>query len=110
MNQVTIKRFIEDNYATLVTDSSDEAMEIIKRKKVDLILMDISINGSKNGLELTKELKKSKEFSHIPILAVTAHAFEEDRQKAIAAGCDNYLAKPFTKELLLEMIKVFVNK
>jgi PAS domain S-box-containing protein len=110
MNQVTIKRFIEDNYATIVTDSSDEAMEIIKRKKVDLILMDISINGSKNGLELTKELKESKEFSHIPVLAVTAHAFEEDRQKAIAAGCDNYLAKPFTKESLLEMIKVFVNK
>ena len=108
MNQVTIKRFLKDMYVTLVTDSSDEAMKILKKGKVDLILMDISIKGSKNGLELTKELKKSKEFSHIPIIAVTAHAFEEYRQKALRAGCDSYLAKPFTKESLLNKLAVFV--
>ena len=66
--------------------------------------MDISINGSKNGLELTKELKGSKEYSAIPVIAVTAHAFETDKHNAFDAGCDNYLAKPFTKESLLNMI------
>jgi CheY-like chemotaxis protein len=110
MNQITIKRFIEDNYIAIVTDSSDEAMEILNKGKVDLILMDISINGIKNGLELTKELKESKDFPHIPIIAVTAHAFVEDKQNALAAGCDSYLAKPFTKESLLNMIEDSVNK
>jgi len=72
--------------------------------------MDISIKGRLDGLGLTKELKKSKEFSHVPVIAITAHAFEEDKQKALKAGCDNYLAKPFTKESLLNMIAVYACK
>jgi len=110
MNQITIRRFIENNYGVIVTHSSDEAREIIKKEKVDIILMDITIKGSKNGLELTKELKASKEFSHIPIIAVTAHAFESDRINSLAAGCDDYLSKPLTKESLLKMIAVYINK
>ena len=107
MNQVTIRRFMENSYNVMVTGSSDEAMDIIKNGKVDIILMDISIKGKKNGLELTKELKASKEFSHIPIIVVTAHAFEEDKQNALKAGCNSYLSKPFTKEALLEMVDGF---
>jgi PAS domain S-box-containing protein len=104
INQVTIKKFLDDKYKCLTTDSSDGALEILKTNKVDIILMDISISGCMNGLELTKELKRSKEFSHIPVIAVTAHAFESDHQNAINAGCDGYLAKPFTKESLLNII------
>jgi PAS domain S-box-containing protein len=104
MNQVTIKKFLGNKYKAITTDSSDGALEMLKSNKVDLILMDVSIRGSKNGLELTKELKASKEFSRIPIIAVTAHAFKEDREKALTAGCNSYLAKPFTKESLLNMI------
>jgi len=107
MSQVTIRRLLENSYSVIITDSSDEAMEIIKKEKIDIILMDISIRGKKNGLELTKELKASKEFSHIPVIAVTAHAFEEDKQNALDAGCDSYLAKPFSKEALLNMIAGF---
>jgi hypothetical protein len=110
LNQVTIKKFIEKNYVTLITDSSDEVLDIIKKDKVDIILMDISIRGSRNGLELTKALKAAKEFSHIPVIAITAHAFESDKQNALEAGCSGFLAKPFTKESLLILIKDFVNK
>lgn len=63
--------------------------------------MDISIKGSMNGLELTKYIKTTKEFSHIPTIAITAHAFLKDKQKAIEAGCDDYLSKPFSKKDLL---------
>ena len=110
LNQVTIKKFIARKYNTLVTDSSDVTLEILKNKKVDLILMDISIKGKMNGLELTKELKASKEFSHIPVIAITAHAFEEDKQNALGAGCDHFLAKPFTKQSLLALIAEFEGK
>jgi PAS domain S-box-containing protein len=104
INQLAIKRILENRYTTIITDSSDEVLEILKKNKVNIILMDISIWGKKNGLELTKELKASKEFSHIPIIAVTAHAFEDDRQNALEAGCDNFLTKPFSKKLLLDMM------
>jgi hypothetical protein len=110
LNQFTIKKFIEKSYITIFTDSSDEVMAIINKDKVDIILMDISIKGSRNGLDLTRELKAAKEFSHIPVIAITAHAFESDKQNALEAGCSGFLAKPFTKESLLIMIKDFVNK
>jgi len=57
---------------------------------------------------LTKNLKAMKEYSHIPIIAVTAHASNRDHLNALAAGCDDYLSKPFTKESLLDMIMKFV--
>ncbi|MFA6980835.1 MAG: PAS domain S-box protein [Ignavibacteriaceae bacterium] len=110
INQVTTKRFLQNRYNTLITASSDEALTILKKNKVDIILMDISIGGSKDGLELTKELKASKEFRHIPIIAVTAHAFDKDRQTALAAGCDAYLSKPFTKESLLEKMDTVIDR
>src|ERR1035437_7188210 len=110
LNQITIKKFIEKKSNTIITNSSDEALEILKKNKVDIILMDISIMGHRNGLELTKELKASKEFSHIPVIAVTAHAFEKDKQNALEAGCDNFLAKPFSREVLIEMIADYADK
>ncbi|MCJ7552657.1 MAG: PAS domain S-box protein [Ignavibacteriaceae bacterium] len=108
INQITIIRFIKASYNTISTDSSDEAIELLKNNKVDMILMDISIKGSKNGLELTKELKASKEYLHIPIIGVTAHAFESDRNNALEAGCDDYISKPFLKNLLLDTMGKFV--
>jgi signal transduction histidine kinase/ActR/RegA family two-component response regulator len=110
INQLTIKKFLENRFTVIITDSSDEVIEILLQKNIDLILMDISIWGKKNGLELTKELKASKEFSHIPVIAVTAHAYEDDRLNALEAGCDNYLAKPFSKESILNMIESFAAK
>jgi Response regulators consisting of a CheY-like receiver domain and a winged-helix DNA-binding domain len=110
INQLTIKKFLENRYTTIITDSSDEVLGILLKNKVDIILMDISIWGRMNGLELTKILKATKEFSHIPVIAVTAHAFEDDKQNALEAGCDSYLAKPFSKESLLGMMSDFVDK
>lgn len=75
---------------------------------VNIILMDISIRGSKNGLELTEELKALKEYQLIPVIAVTAHAFDQDRKNASEAGCDAFLPKPFTKESLLQIIGKFI--
>ena|ERR1035437_1236989 len=110
LNQITIKRFIGNRYSTIITNSSDGAREVLKKEKVDIILMDISIRGKKNGLELIKELKASKEFSYIPVIAITAHAFEEDKQNALGAGCDGFLAKPFIKESLLNIIAFYADK
>ena len=109
VNQMTTKRFLKNGYNTLITDSSDEAIDLLEKNEVDIILMDISIGGSRDGLELTKELKASKEYQHIPIIAVTAHAFDKDRQNALAAGCDGYLSKPFSREQLFDKIEKILN-
>ncbi|MFA6980848.1 MAG: PAS domain S-box protein [Ignavibacteriaceae bacterium] len=107
INQITISNFLASKYKTLVIASSDEAFEVLEKNSVNLILMDISIRGSKNGLELTKALKSNGNFRHIPIIAITAHAFDKDRQNSLAAGCNEYLSKPFTKDELLTMLAKF---
>jgi CheY-like chemotaxis protein len=104
INQLTIKKFLEKRFGTIITDSSDKVIEILNSNTINIILMDISILGKMNGLELTTLLKSSIEFSHIPIIAATAHAFEKDKINALEAGCDNYLAKPFSKDSLIDMI------
>ena len=109
INQLTIKMFLANRYTTIITDSSDEVFGILNSNNVDIILMDISIWGKMNGLELTKVIKATQGFSHIPVIAVTAHAFEDDIQNAKEAGCDSFLAKPFSKKSLLDMIESFLS-
>lgn len=110
INQVAIANFLESKYNSIVISSSDAAYDVLAKNSIDLILMDISIRGSKNGLELTKEIKALEAYRHIPIIAVTAHAFDKDRQNAFAAGCNEYLAKPFTRTALLSLIETIFNK
>ena len=69
-----------------------EAVELcMKNKNIDLILMDIQM-PEMNGLEATEEIKKFNK--NIPIIAQTANAIMEERQKCLSAGCDDFVTKP----------------
>jgi CheY-like chemotaxis protein len=69
--------------------------------------MDISI-PKMDGWEATQRLKSDKDTKSIPIIALTAHALEEDRQKALQAGCDGYLAKPVEPRRVVQEVERFV--
>ena len=84
--------------------SGEEALEIIKENQYDMVLMDISLKGSINGLQLTKILRNNPLYNKIPIIAVTAHAFENDRIASIEAGCSDYISKPIRKNDLLNIV------
>jgi two-component system, cell cycle response regulator DivK len=60
----------------------------------DLILMDLSLGGKYDGLEATKRLRADTAFDATPIVALTAHAMADDREKSLAAGCDDHWTKP----------------
>ncbi|MBI1985647.1 MAG: response regulator [Rhodospirillales bacterium] len=70
----------------------------------DLILMDLSLPGI-DGWETARRLKAAAETAAIPIIALTAHAMTGDREKALAAGCDDYDTKPIELSRLLEKIE-----
>lgn len=83
--------------------SADEARQALKAATPDIILMDVGLPGE-DGLSLTRELKATAETASIPIVALTAHAMQRDRERALAAGCDGYLAKPFKAQQLWDAI------
>jgi PAS domain S-box-containing protein len=88
--------------------SADEAMAALSHCGFDIIFMDISLSGDRDGLELTQELKASPAFGHIPVIAITAHGFAQDRQRCLDAGCDAYMCKPVCKEELMEVVKTLL--
>ena len=90
-------------YALLKATDGEEALDVALRKRPDLILMDIQL-PKLSGLEVTRRLRKTSAFSHIPIIAITAYAMKGDKEKIINAGCDAYLSKPFHTHELTEVI------
>ena len=72
----------------------------------DVILMDISL-PQRDGLEVTRDLKANPLTQHIPVIALTAHVFAEDRERAIAVGCVGFQTEPVDFPQLLEAIKPY---
>lgn len=75
-----------------------------RSQRPDLILMDIQLPVI-DGYEATRQIKADPELRHIPIIAVTSYALAGDEEKTRAAGCDAYLAKPFSPRILLSKVR-----
>lgn len=74
-----------------------------------MILMDINLGGdSRDGVAIMQELREKPAYADLPILAITSYAMPGDREKFIAAGFDEYVAKPVAKEDLLEKVRRFI--
>ena len=87
------------DYTLLEATDGERALEIAVRDKPGLIIMDIQL-PKMNGLEVTRRLRQMPDFTHLPIIAITAYVMKGDKEKAIEAGCDAYLPKPIsTREL-----------
>lgn len=86
--------------------SGKEALEIFETRKPDVILMDIGLPDM-NGLEVVRKIRETDR--QTIIIAQTAYAMAEDKQKALEAGCDDYIAKPVKSTELLEKINAFCN-
>jgi CheY-like chemotaxis protein len=94
-------------YDVLEADDGLTGVEIATKERPDLILMDISLPGI-DGVEATRRIKAYDDTAHIPVIALTANAMRGDRERFIAAGCDNYLPKPISTSDLVDMIKQYL--
>lgn len=79
-----------------------EAVEMVEKNEYDIVLMDIKMPVM-DGLEATKEIRKNH--PDLPIVALTANAFDSDHQLAFDAGCNEFLSKPISSELCLKTLK-----
>ena len=91
-------------YDSAVSENGQKEVDLAATYRPDLIVMDISLPKI-DGLEATTLIRNNSKTQNIPILAATARALPGDREKCIQAGCDDYIAKPFTHRELGEAIK-----
>lgn len=82
----------------------EQGIRAAAAEKPDLILMDLSLPRM-DGWEATRVIKSDPALSHIPVIAVTAHAMYDDRERARAAGCDAYVTKPINMRELAQIIR-----
>nr|MBC8362800.1 response regulator [Candidatus Desulfatibia profunda] len=94
-----------ENYQILQADSAEKALEIARREKPDLILMDIMMPGGMDGLEATRILKEDPENKNCPVIMLTAKGQEYDRTEGKKAGADGYFIKPFSPLDLLRKVE-----
>ena len=94
MNQDMLSRYLTlFEFDVVVADSGLPGIEMAMTESPDLILMDMSL-PEMDGWEATRRLKNDESTQSIPIIGLTAHAMSGDREKALQAGCNDYLTKP----------------
>lgn len=97
------------DYETFVAYDGEEALEITRREKPDLILLDI-VMPKLNGYQVCRELKKQEATKNIPVIMLTAKTQESDRFWGKETGADDYITKPYDIYFLFEKIKDFLEK
>ena len=99
-----VRRLERKGFEVLIAMDGRQGVEVATEKLPDLILMDLNLPVM-DGWEATRRLKSAPETRGIPIIALTAHATSGDREKAMEAGCDEYVSKPIDMAQLLAMIE-----
>lgn len=98
-------QILEDDYALLIAKDGAQGVALTEQNKPDLVLMDISLPVM-DGYEATRNIRKT--FKTLPIIGLSAHAMHGDGEKAIVAGCTDYLTKPIDENLLLKKLHEYL--
>jgi len=98
-----------DGFEFLNARDGQSGYEMAALERPDIILMDLDLPVV-DGWEATRRLKANQTTRHIPVIALTAHAMQGSREKALAAGCDDFDTKPVNFERLLEKINALLGK
>ena len=110
-NELNMKLFhdlLEASGMTILqTRNGIDALEVAKREKPDLIVMDIQL-PEMSGLEVTEKIKSDPDLAPIPVIAVTAFAMKGDEERIRAAGCEAYLSKPISSDRFISTVKAFL--
>ena len=102
--EMLLRRLKKRGYEIVEAVNGQEAVDKTRSESPTIVLMDMSLPVM-DGWEATKQLKADKSTKMIPIIGLTAHAMIEDKQKAIQAGCDDYVTKPVEFDNLIATIE-----
>lgn len=99
-----IRQILSNEYTVFEADSAERGLEVLKKSEPDIIICDVVMQGM-SGVEFCSLTKSSKEFAYIPFILLTGTSSPEIKLKGIECGADDYITKPFEKELFIARIK-----
>ena len=97
------------DYELVEAENGEQALAVVARQRPDLILMDIQL-PILDGYEATRRIKADPALRSIPIIAVTSYALSGDEAKARAAGCDDFIPKPYSPRQLLAKVRQYLDQ
>ena len=112
VNQTLARRLLEKRgYAVSVVGDGRAALAALEKDSFDIVLMDVQMPGM-DGFEATTAIRQQEQLSgrHIPIVAMTAHAFKGDQERCLAIGMDAYLSKPIRQQELYATIESMLSQ
>ena len=108
-NRLIIRTILQDQYDIIEFSSGMEAIEGFKKSKPDVVILDISL-PEMDGTEILRRIRGDPNLHDLPVIALTAHAMVGDREKYLAAGFNDYVAKPILDmKLLFSTIQRWAN-
>ncbi len=109
-NRRLVRRTLQRRgYEMVEADNGVTGLEMVRELTPPLVLLDIGL-PQMDGIEVVKHIKADTELQKIPVIALTASAMRGDRERFLAAGCDDYLSKPIQVLELLQMVKQYYPK
>ncbi len=99
---------LKKDFELFFAESVAEAKEQLSSHDIQMVLLDLSLKGDEDGLDLARFLRSTEQWKTLPIIALTAHAFTSDRDRCMDAGCNEFMTKPFRRLELLEAINKLI--
>jgi two-component system, cell cycle response regulator DivK len=100
-------QLLEDEYELVSAQDGASGVDLATKEKPDLILMDMSLPVM-DGWEATRKIRADETLQQIPIIGLSAHAMNGDRERALEAGCTDYLTKPLDEDLLVSTLQTLL--
>lgn len=106
-NYMLMSYILKKHYDFFRACNGQEAVEMVESEHPDIVLMDMKMPVM-DGLEATRQIRAK--YPNLPVIALTANAFDSDRQRAMDAGCNDFVSKPVSAAVCLELISKYVGE
>ena len=103
-NRRLVYFYLRGDYEVVQASTAEEALDLIAEGGIDLAVLDLNFKEGMNGVQAVKAIRKMEGRQQLPVIALTAYAYPDDRKRCLEAGFDDYIAKPVFKETMLKKI------
>ena len=102
--RLILKRHLRDAFEVETAADGDEALDLASHEHFDVVVLDINLGTKKSGIDVMEEMRRVGGYDDACVIAITAYALPEEKSRFLKAGFDGYVAKPFTRESLLQEV------